>query len=112
MAIEAAYVASNKFKVSGDRTDEFVAGRRVKADCGSDGVRYFTVKSSSYSSPMTTVTVQEDNVSTNISQVLYSVVAPGETGGLPVHDHSSEDQGGVIETDGSDISRWRLWFGA
>lgn len=99
MAIEAAHVADNKFKVRGNRTDEFIAGRRVKADCGEDGVRYFTVKSSSYSSPLTTVTVEEDNVSTKISQVLYSVVASGAAGGLPAHDHSNEDQGGDLELE-------------
>lgn len=97
MAIDAAYIASNKFKVYGDRTDEFVAGRRVKADCGEDGVRFFTVKSSSYSSPITYVTVEEDNVSSHLYQVLYSVVAPGATGGLPTHDHSSKEQGGNLE---------------
>jgi len=74
--INAAYVASNKFKVGNDRTGEFVAGRRVKADQGADGVEYFTVESSSYDGSATFVTVKESTVTSNLSQVLYAVIAP------------------------------------
>lgn len=110
--IRAAYVAADQFKVGGDRTAAFVSGRRIKADQGADGVEYFTVESSSLVGSTTYITVKETTVTTNLEQVLYSVVAPGAAGGLPVHDHSDEDQGGAIATGGSSIERWRLWFGA
>jgi len=93
MGIFALYVASNKFKVAGDRTSEFRPGRRVKANMGEDGVGYFTVKNATYTN-MTIVTVVESGITPNLEEVLYSVLASGEKGGLPLHDHTSEDQGG------------------
>ena len=44
----ATYVAANQFTVVGDRTTEFITGRRITADCGVDGTRYCTVLSSSF----------------------------------------------------------------
>ena len=38
--MDAIYVSNNAFKVSDDRTSEFINGRRIKATMGEDGIAY------------------------------------------------------------------------
>jgi len=95
--MQANYVNSTQFTVSGNKVDEFTVGRRIKADCGSDGYRYATVQSSSYSSPSTTVTIHEGTITSNLVGVLYGIVNIGASGSFPAHAHDgSEGQGGRI----------------
>jgi len=96
--MDALYVSSNSFKVSGDETSEFITNRRVKMDCGVDGVVIASVVSSSYDTTDTTVVIDENTLTSNLSDVLYSVIKPGQDGNISIHTHSSsEGEGGEID---------------
>lgn len=97
-ALSATYISSTEFKVLGDKEDSFTPGRRVKANCEADGTKYLTVDSRFVNGDGDTeVTVKEADLTENLSAVLFGVIGPGPEGGLPVHDHSNDDQGGEIE---------------
>jgi len=99
--MNATYVSANQFTVAGDQTDIFPAGRRVKADCVGDGIKYVTVLSSSFSS-VTTVTTKESELTSNLSTVLVGIIEPGTSGSLPEHSHDGgEGSGGEITISGS-----------
>jgi hypothetical protein len=93
----AVYISATQFRVEDDLTSEFTAGRRIKADCGVDGIKYSTVQSSSYSSPNTTVTITESVLTSNLIDVLYGIINTGSQGSLPEHSHGGiEGHGGRI----------------
>jgi hypothetical protein len=95
--MDATFSSSNIFTVANDRTAEFVAGRRIKADCVADGYVYASVVSSSYIDPNTIVVIDETELTSNLITVLYGVVEPGASGSLPDHAHDeSEGSGGEI----------------
>ncbi len=95
--MDATYVSSSSFTVSGDRTNEFIADRRVKLDCLADGIQYATVVSSSFSSPDTTVIIDENTLTGNLVSVLYGIVQAGSESSLPEHAHDgSEGSGGSV----------------
>lgn len=96
MSLSATYVSSTSFTVAGDYSALITENRRVKADCGVDGIKYVTVASSSYASPNTTVTVNESELTSNLSVIDWGVTSSGATGSLPLHDHSDNDEGGTI----------------
>ena len=93
MSISASYVSDNKFKVVGDRTEDFVVDRKVRADLGSDGIVIDSVESSSYDSSNneTTVTLINSVLTSNLDTVLFGVPT---TVSLPLHTHSSDAEGG------------------
>ena len=94
--MQAIYISSDQFKVSTDKTGEFLAGRRIRALCGSE-YKYSTVQSSIYSSPYTTITIEESVLTSNLSGVHYGIVNIGEEGSLPNHNHGgSEGTGGSL----------------
>jgi len=97
--MDAIYISGNSFKVLDDRTAEFNASRRVKLDCGLDGIKYASVVSSSYSSPYTTVVIDESDLTASLTSALYGVTQTGETGSFPDHTHEGgvEGQGGVLD---------------
>lgn len=94
--MQANYVDSITFTVLGDETSEFVKGRRIKADCGTDGEKISEVTSSSYDSGSnkTTVNIDDGVLTSNLSEVFYAVVSPGSKGSLPLHTHDDDGQGG------------------
>lgn len=93
----AIYVSQNQFIVYGNKTSDFAAGRRLKLDNGVDGVAYTSVQSSSYTDPSTTVSINSNSVTTNLSSVLYGIINTGEEGSLPAHNHTnSNGNGGLI----------------
>jgi len=97
--MEATYISTNSFSVLEDRTAEFIENRRLKIDCGVDGLKYATVVSSSFST-LTTVVIDESILTSNLVDVLYSVVKSGADGNLPNHYHSSvEGDGGPINIE-------------
>jgi hypothetical protein len=98
MTLAAVYVDTETFTVTGDYSDEFEAGRKVRANCGADGYKYGVVLSSSYSSPSTTValTPGSDALTSDLASVEWSVVKPGEAGNIPTHTHAGEDEGGPV----------------
>jgi len=94
--MNATYISANSFSVPSDKTLEFVTGRRVKCDCGVDGIMYTDVVSATYSA-VTTVVIDENSLTSNLVTVLYGVVEPGPNGSLPNHDHSiTEGMGGEV----------------
>jgi len=95
--MDAIYVSNNSFKVMGDKTIEFNAGRRVKLDCQLDGIKYATVVSSSYSSPYTTIIIDESTLTASLTTVWYGIVQTGQVGSLPNHSHDgTEGSGGTL----------------
>ncbi len=95
--MDATYISTNSFSVAGDRTSEFIEHRRVKCDCGTDGIKYANIVSSVYSAPNTNVVINESELTSNLVTVKYGVVQPGPSGSLPDHDHSDEEgTGGLV----------------
>lgn len=96
--MDAIYISGNSFKVLENRTGEFNAARRVRMDCGLDGVKYASVVSSSYSAPYTTVVIDESDLTASLTSALYGVTQTGEIGSFPDHTHDgSEGQGGALD---------------
>lgn len=94
--MEATYISNNSFSVVGLRTDDFTEGRRLKLDCGIDGTKYASIVSAVFTT-VTTVVVDEAELTSNLSDVMYSPVKPGAKGNLPDHAHTtSEGDGGHI----------------
>ena len=99
--MDAIYVSNNSFRVIGDESANFSVGRRVKLDCGLDGVKYAAVTSSSYFSPYTTVVIDESDLTASLTAVWYGVISLGATGSFPDHTHDgSEGSGGTIASTG------------
>jgi len=97
--MEAVYVSNNSFSVVGSRIADFIAGRRVKIDCGIDGTIYAVVLSSTFTA-VTTVVIDETSLTSNLTSVLYSPVKPGIEGNMPNHFHSmDEGDGGYTEPE-------------
>jgi len=99
--MEAIYNGVNSFRVFDNRTAEFNASRRVKIDCGLDGIKYASVVSSSYFAPYTTVEIDESDLTAALTDVWYGVVQAGAVGSIPDHLHDgSEGSGGEITVSG------------
>jgi len=102
MAFKATYVDASTFTVSEDRTEEFVAGRAILADCGDDGEFDSHVSSSSYDSGAneTTVNIYDSVLTFNLSDVWYGAIYYA----IPLHDHSSRSKGGaaVVQEHGNE----------
>lgn len=85
--IAATYVSATSFTISGDKTDIFTVGRRVKCDCGASGFKNVVVASSSCATD-TTVVVSGDALDANLVSVKYGVVGREA---LPTHTHVQGD---------------------
>jgi hypothetical protein len=96
--MDAIYNGSNSFRVFDNRVAEFSEGRRVKMDCGLDGVKYASVVFASYSAPYTTVQIDESDLTASLTDVWYAIVTAGSEGSIPDHLHNtSEGSGGKID---------------
>ena len=97
MSIAATFVSASAFTVATDRTAEFAAGVRVRADCGADGIFTSIVTASSYASgtDLTTVTVSLDSgaLTSNLDGVLHGNDIPAS---LTNHGHTGPADGGLI----------------
>lgn len=94
--MEAIFLSNNSFSVTTDKTTEFISGRRLKMDCGIDGLKYASIISSSFST-VTTVVIDEETLTSNLSEVFYSIIKPGTEGNLAKHYHSNaEGDGGYL----------------
>lgn len=97
--ITSTYIDADTFTVATDMTLAFVAGRRVKCDCGVDGDKYGTVESSSYAALTTTVNLASgsDALTSNLVSVWFGIVKPGTSGSVPEHSHDwAEGSGGSV----------------
>lgn len=99
--MQATYISSSSFSISGDHVLEFVEDRRIRTDCGVDGIEYCTILGSSYSDPNTTVVTKESELTSNLTAVLYGIVEPGVYGSLPDHSHDGSEGSGDGTAAGS-----------
>jgi hypothetical protein len=91
----ATYVSATQFTVVGDQTTIFVTNRRVKCDCGVDGLKYGTISTSAYTTLTTvTLTAESDDLTANLTDVEWSVQIPIA---VPVHNHTNESTGGDLD---------------
>jgi hypothetical protein len=97
----ATYVSTSSFTVSGDVTEYFPVGVMCRVDCS--GWAYGSVASSSFSSPNTTVTLNEAVLSDPCGNAEVSVVHPK---GVAIHDHSSNTDGGSGVTGTAPEHEW------
>jgi len=89
--MKVEYISSTSFSVEGDKTDTFVRLRKVRLDCGVDGLQYGTVLSSEFDDPDTTVVIEETVITPNLKSMKYSIVKPGDDGNEPPDwDHGPE----------------------
>ena len=95
--MEAFYINTTQFYVAGDYTASFTDNRRLKIDCGVDGIKYASVVSSNYSAPSTTVIIDDADITSNIETVLFGIIQSGIAGSLPEHFHAiTEGDGGYL----------------
>lgn len=88
MAIAATYSSATIFTVTGNQTALFMAGRRVKANCGADGYKYGTIQSSAYtSSTAVTLVAASDALTNNLTLVEIGIIGKGTNQSMPVHTH-------------------------
>jgi formylglycine-generating enzyme required for sulfatase activity len=93
------YVSSTRFTDETDQTDKYVYGRRLKIDCGVDGIFYTHVTDSSYLNGVATVTVNDPVITANLIAVQVGVVSSGSKGTIPLHSHDSDEQGGQASAE-------------
>lgn len=76
--MDATYDSATTFEVVGDQTAIFLAGRRVKCDCGVDGYKYGSVSGSVFDDPGSTITLinSSDELTANLVSVEWSAVTP------------------------------------
>ncbi len=95
--MQASYVSAASCTVAGDQTAAFVAGVRVQADCGTDGLRYGTVAAAAYASGtgLTTVTIVPDAapLTASLAGVLHGNDVPAS---LCHHGHAGPADGGTV----------------
>jgi len=103
MAILATYVSDTSFTTSGiDITQELMYGRRLECNCDTDGFKYVTVSGSSYSDPLTTVTllsIDSHDLTSNLTSYKYGP-GVGEYGSSSARGlkHSKMDELGFVES--------------
>jgi len=95
MAITANFINTKSFSVSTNLVSDFMAGRRIKADCAGS-YKYGTVLSSLYVSPNTTVilTATSDNLTSNLTSVEYGIIGKGDNQSMPDHTHDGSEGSG------------------
>lgn len=78
------YISATSFSVTGDQTQIFQVGRRLKTQ-NTGGLVYSTITGVSYSAPNTTVTVASATgaLDAGLSQVSYGLISAGENTSLP-----------------------------
>lgn len=84
--LEATYISTTSFSLSGNLTDVFIYERKIKADCGQDGYKFGRVQSSSYSDGQTLVVLKEDDsddLTENLEVVWYEI-SPHMDDGRPI----------------------------
>jgi len=103
IGLDATFIDATCFSVALDRTQTFVVGRRVKADCGVDGYKFGTIASSVFDSTNTIVclTAASDDLTSNLNVVWYGIVGGGANDqSMPIHTHDGDEgSGGSLERD-------------
>ena len=100
--MNATRLTNDRFRVADgiDHTSDFRANRRVRCDCGVDGMKHRTVLTSSYSAPNTDVDLYPDTskaLTANLTSVDMAASSSGTEGSLPLHNHMDNDgEGGNV----------------
>ena len=104
--LEANYIDSDTFTVVGNLTDILIAGRKIKADCGSHGFKFGTIASSSWSISYTTVnlTSDSDDITDKIEQIWYEAEPHMEDGRPVVRADTRPIDSETFFTDAGDSS--------
>jgi len=101
MSIAATYIDVDTFTIVGDQTLIFHVGRRVRADCAGDGIKYGTITSVSFDGTNTTtvdLTAASDDLTSNLDTVLLGIVGKGTSQSMPDHVHdTTEGAGGELD---------------
>jgi len=101
MSIAATYVSATSFTATidtngnQDLTGQCAVGTRIRAHCGTDGVKYGVVTAVSYSDPTTTMTISGDALTSNLTCFDHGNDTPSS---LANHGHTGPADGGVIGT--------------
>jgi len=101
MGLAATYLNVDQFAVSGDYTPYILENQAVLCDCGVDGDKKRIVVATAFAAGATTVTLKADatrNLTSNLAEIEWSLVEPGEAANIPLHGHTDDDDGGVIVT--------------
>lgn len=73
--INAIFINTEKFSVETNLTDVLVEGRKIKAECGDDGIKYGCISTSSFvpSAGVTKVTLSSecDDLTSNLTHIWY-----------------------------------------
>lgn len=72
----ATYVSGTSFTVSGDKTDVFLPGVKIRCTCGTDGYKFGAVASAGYASNKTTVVMEGDALTSKLTDVLHGFSEP------------------------------------
>lgn len=92
----ASYLSPSTFKLTGNFTDSYTKGRKVRLDSNDTDYDYSTVVNSVYAAGETTVTVSNNIVKTGLIHVCSSIVGPNSS-------INSVDIGGVTNYQASSI---------
>jgi hypothetical protein len=71
--INATFISSKKFNLTGNLTDLFIAGKKVKAYCGNDGYKFGKISSTSFVPSAGNTRVMLDNDSDDLTSGLLEV---------------------------------------
>lgn len=98
--IEATYVDQSTFVTTGDLRHVFRVDRRLRAEIGEDDKPKSHITGASYDSGSdeTSVNLYDDILTDSLDWVQVGVHSSGQDGGLPLHDHSSDEQGGEVKS--------------
>ncbi len=77
-AHSATYVSPTSFKIAGNVTDKYDAGRRVRIDYGATEYAYSTILSVVFGGGESTVSVEQNTITTGIESVSASIVGTGK----------------------------------
>lgn len=70
----ATYLTSTTFKITGNVTDTFEAGRRVRVNNNAATYSYSTIESAVFAGPDTTITLNSEAVTTGLTNVCTSII--------------------------------------
>ena len=84
MAYTATYVSTRSFTVVGDKSSEFMVGRRVRCNCGGDGYFYGTIDYVAYNTTTgVSITARSGDLTSSLTEVEYGIVSAGDDTSLP-----------------------------
>lgn len=99
MSIAATYESATSFTATVDAngntdlTGQCAVGTRIRAHCGTDGLKYGVVTAVSYSNPTTTVTMTGDALTANLTSFDHGNDTPAS---LANHGHTGIADGGLV----------------